>query len=89
MILPITVISRDEIPKFSASSISGRIQNFASPSDEYTWTCIRFSSREKKKKRYGPSRKMVGLTRKIVQQSVTLALFGTAVVLAVLHWKRR
>lgn len=46
---------------FLASSILGSSQNFASPSGEDTWTWHRGSSREKKKKRNGPSRNTVGL----------------------------
>lgn len=47
-------------PILRASSMVGSSQNFASPSGWLTWTCLRLSSREKKKNRNSPSRKTVG-----------------------------
>jgi len=38
-------------PLFAANSIVGSSQNFAPPSGDTMWKCIRRSSREKKKKR--------------------------------------
>jgi hypothetical protein len=55
-----SLIFAEPSPILRASSMVGSSQNFASPSGWLTWTCLRLSSREKKKNRNSPSRKTVG-----------------------------
>jgi len=64
MIRSIRLRDASEIPFDTANSTDGSSQNLASPSGEKTCICWRGSSREKKKKRNGPSRNTVGLTQK-------------------------
>lgn len=56
--------------------MAGSIQNFASPSPDTTCTCIRCSSREKKKNLYPLSLNMVGLMVRVVSAYLyTIATF--------------
>jgi hypothetical protein len=61
-----------ESPVLVARASSGDKQNLASPSGWVTCTCILGSSREKKKNRKLPSRKIVGDIAQIITPNVAL-----------------
>ena len=70
-------------PRLCATSMVGSSQNLTSPFAWSAWTCIRRSSREKKKNRKPPALKIVGLMivcyiGKILMTTRALSLNGAA-----------